>query len=41
MYYASTCDAAVRDMKTGMIKYALNMTSGKSSMRLFVSSTGA
>lgn len=40
VFYAASCQSSVKDLKTGMIKYSLNMTSGKSSMRLFVSSTG-
>ena len=29
----------MRDLRAGMVKYVLNVTSGKSDMRLFVTST--
>lgn len=41
VYYAPTCLSRVADLKTGMVKYSLNVATGRSSMRLFVSSAGA
>jgi hypothetical protein len=41
VFYAPSCQSAVRDLKSGMLKYSLDVASGRSSMRLFVSSTGA
>ncbi|GBF88369.1 hypothetical protein Rsub_01081 [Raphidocelis subcapitata] len=37
VFYAASCQSPVRSLKMGMVKYSLNVTSGKSSMRLFVS----
>jgi hypothetical protein len=39
VFYAGSCQSAVKDLRVGMIKYSLNATTGKSSMRLFVTST--